>query len=159
MITAERIGENKSRNPKAAPKIPNVRIHPHKFEPSDFMAIEPTIRMIPEDITHTAKANGRIAVNASVPRPNKTQTVKRAVTVPLASIQPERLSFFSFQKDTISEAPDINMEIPIKIASVTRFSSGVNSMVIPSITTNIPDRSSSHFIDLSTVFIINTPLL
>jgi hypothetical protein len=158
IIIPERIGENKSTNPKITLKMPKVSIHPHKSRPLDLTEKEPTMRITPEDITHTAKITGKIETSAVAPRPNSVQTANRVDRIPLASIQLERYSFSSLQKEAISEIPDISMEIPIKIARVTRFSRGVNSMVIPSITTRTPDSSSIHFIDLNIFLIIKTPL-
>jgi len=158
IMTPERTGENKSRNPKTAPNMPNARSHPHTGEPSDLRDIEPTIRIMLEDKTHTAKINGINATSAFVPLPNIVQIPNSVDRIPLASIQPDRFPFSSLQKDIISDMPDINMEMPIKMASVIRFSSGVNNIVIPSIKISIPDISSNHFIDLNIFFIVTALL-
>ena len=41
--------------------------------------------------------------------------------------------------------PETNIAIPINITSLTKFSDGVNNIVIPKIAMNTPDIGKNHF--------------
>ena len=90
MIALESTGVNNSINPRIVPTIPKASSQPHCENPSDFSETEPTMRMMLEVMTQTAKINGRMAISAAVPRPKNVQMPSRVVMIPLASIQPER---------------------------------------------------------------------
>ena len=90
MIALESTGVNNSIKPRIVPTIPKASSQPHCENPSFFNEIEPTMRMMLEVMTQTAKINGRMEVSAAIPRPNKVQMPSSVVTIPLASIQPER---------------------------------------------------------------------
>lgn len=142
------IGENISKKPSKDPNILNPKDHPHCAISSWFPNVnKSTILKILEAITHTPKINTRRLIKTFEPLPKMIQIESIVVTIPLNISHPEPLSLFSLKKDTISETPDTNIQIPINNAIATKFLRGVNSMVIPKITIMIPEISMNHFID------------